>query len=375
MKSTIRFIIATFIMLIVNTQATLAADLNNMYAIQTIVKNRSETARNTAMAEAFKKVLIKVSGNSQTLQNDVVKSKLKSAQDYIDQFRYFDLKKTASDGQISKQLAMQIQFDPITVDELLTQSGLTVWGRARPLTLVWLAMQTSDGRKIISANDHDQVIDDLKDDMQQRGIPMLLPDMDLQDLNAISVKDIWDFNLAAIKKASLRYGAQAILVATVNINDQNEWQSNWHMLLDQAVSNWDVKNTQLDTMLNSSIAHFADNLALQIVTTQPMHDDWVTLTVTNINSFDDLEKLKNYLANLDSIKEVETQSVGSDYVILKLVLIGDPNQLQKSINVNEHLQKVQLEQQPQEQVAQANPDNQLQQQTNTTTKLLYKWIG
>ena len=112
-----------------------------------------------------------------------------------------------------------IVFDSLGLQETLTVRNQPVWGEERPLTLLWVAIDGGPGeRGILAASPSPVSSSDavesaaaaLREELlaaaNQRGLPISLPLMDVQDLDAVDFIDIWGMFFERVDQASVRYG-------------------------------------------------------------------------------------------------------------------------------------------------------------------------
>src|SRR6185503_18770188 len=102
----------------------------------------------------------------------------------------------------------QVGFISTQVDQALAALQKPVWGPERPLTLLWIAVDDGNGgRALLGANDTAALGLDpnppgmterlaaLRKDLQsvadERGLPITLPLLDLEDLGAVTFADVW----------------------------------------------------------------------------------------------------------------------------------------------------------------------------------------
>jgi hypothetical protein len=90
-----------------------------------------EQSRDTAFVEALKAVAVKVSGRREA--GSRLGPAASSPRQYVQRFAF------TTDNQL------QVAFDSGSVDRLLSEAGLPIWGRERPGTLVLLNLPGADG--------------------------------------------------------------------------------------------------------------------------------------------------------------------------------------------------------------------------------------
>lgn len=122
-----------------------------------------------------------------------------------------------------------VSFDGVEIGAQLRAAGWPVWGSDRPLTLIWLAVERTDGTRVIVGDTAavteagepvavaavDAIRTALLDAGERRGIPLRFPRLDGVDLDAVTGTDIWGAFSGRLRSASRRYGADSLLVGRV----------------------------------------------------------------------------------------------------------------------------------------------------------------
>ncbi|MFQ6372372.1 DUF2066 domain-containing protein [Shewanella sp. YIC-542] len=170
------------------------------------VDSRTDAQRDAAIREALTSVLLKNSGARSVLNNAMIAECLSQASAMVSQFGYF-----SEQGQ----LKLRAQFDHDKIVRLLRAAGEPVWGRQRPLTVFWLAADIDNQPQIVA----DSVTSDIRQLFshisEQRGMPLLFPLMDLDDLQTVNVNDVRGQFASPVAQASARYQADYFALASM----------------------------------------------------------------------------------------------------------------------------------------------------------------
>lgn len=89
------------------------------------------SSRDAAFVDALKAIVVRVSGHRDAAVR--LGGALNNPRQYIQRF-----------GSTSDDM-LQVGFDSVSIDRLLIESGLPIWGRERPATLVLLNIEAPDG--------------------------------------------------------------------------------------------------------------------------------------------------------------------------------------------------------------------------------------
>lgn len=303
------------------------------------VNDMSTDARDDAFRRAFEQVIIKITGQSSMVEGDKLKSLIQQANTYVEQYKYTSKKVTQANGEVVQQLNLTAQFDRPSVMRAISSTQLPIWGLQRPVTLIWLAIQTEQGQQIVSADLDSPLPKELKQAALKRGIPVLLPILDLQDISQISAQDVWDPKLPIIHKVSDRYGASAILVGHLNKDNQGQWQGDWLALVDKDSVSWQTTAATTEQVLDKAVGKLADGLASHFVVAGATHSSlqWVSIMVTQINDLTQYNKVKRYLSHLSIVNQLETLNIQPTAVSFRIQINGNEEMLQQMLDLDRRL--------------------------------------
>jgi hypothetical protein len=112
------------------------------------------------------------------------------------------------------------------------------------LTLLWVAVDGGQGERAVlpaagAPPDTTQEMADLLESIRtsntaiadQRGLPITLPLLDLEDMNQIEFADVWGGFEQSLLPASTRYGADAVLVGRIRVTQFGQ-EVEWLLLRD-----------------------------------------------------------------------------------------------------------------------------------------------
>ena len=169
---------------LISWQGAKAADIHDLYDAKIAVHDQSQRTQNNAFSLALKQVLIKVRGNNDLLSNQKIKGAMTKATRFVRSYSY--------DKQES-QLYLVISFDPQRVENVIRSAGFPVWDKRRPDSIIWLAIQPSDDsiRQIATQTKYSEIYQQLSERAALRGITLMFPLWDLDDIQTLGVYDIW----------------------------------------------------------------------------------------------------------------------------------------------------------------------------------------
>ncbi len=335
-----------------------AVQVNHLYQAQVQVPSNSASNRQEALQKVMAQVFVKLNGNSQITDNAKLTALTQNPNDALLSYSYDN--EPLIDG--SEGLFLQASFDAQSMDADLKQAGLSIWGRNRPLVLIWLARKTQNSFSILSSQNNGNLINVIKRDSVNRGLPVLFPIMDLTDLNDISPQAILNNDVNTILSASKRYGSDAVLAGTIQENAQQQWQSQWLLSVGQSVQKWTQSADTKDALIKAGINKATDLLA-QAYSVNPNENtaNTVELTVTNIQNINDYALVTQYLKSLVPVKQVELLQVNAASLQYRLTVQGGNAGLVRALSLDHRLKPVD------------NTEDETQQ-PQVTTGLTYQWL-
>jgi hypothetical protein len=324
-----------------------AAEVDGLYVANATVTSRdNERERQQGFAAGLREVLVKLTGRRDTLDNPVVTRALGSPQSYVATWAYNTLPSTdpfAQPGQAA-QIEMQVSFFEAGVQQLLNEAGIAMWPRNRPDTLLWITIQDELGERYRATTlpeEGGDVITAVRAEAARRGVPVLLPLLDFDDLRNLSIEQMWNFDLNALRIASNRYGAESILALRVFRSLSGDVIAKAVYIFRDQVLEFDVLESPLEPFVEGSIDLVAANLAsyyaILLSGAGNGTEEQVLLTVDAVDSAADYAGLMQYLNGLAAISGVQVLGAKGASIELQLKTGGQARQLIESIALGRSL--------------------------------------
>ncbi len=323
MNKLIRMIILFFFL--ISSTVAFAIKVKSLYEAEVPVATQSEMARKAVLPEALQQVLVKVTGSNQVLTNPKIKLEQANLPALLQEFSY---------APSISGYTLKVKFDPNGVNDLLKTAGVATWGIERPLLLIWLVHETpSQPAQIIDNESTENVLAVLQENARQRGIPILLPTLDLATLNQVTVADVVTPNLAVLQAAAKRYNTDNMLTMSIT-----ELGGQFNLKAQMGSANWNLQAPTLEELLKTFINQLAEKLAGQYSTVvSETIQGQVTLKVVGITHHDDFRRLMQYLKRLPPVADIEPQQISGQEVVLSLTLRSSPQSLVQAISAETKL--------------------------------------
>lgn len=341
-----------------------ATTLTNLYEVSIPVFSQSNQERKKATAKAFEELLIRVTGKRDVLGLASSQALLSNSRSFVRSFRYEVLPPpevfepieakdlvlpdtdqvlvTAENAeQVEEELPTQqivVSFDEKAVKNSLWKNKLPVWGKTRPSTLLWLAIQYHEQRKMLDASESTEILALLKQHAEKRGVPIIYPSLDSTDQARVNVTDVWGEFKNPVNDASSRYQADAIISANLMLDQAGVWQTRWNLYQAGDESSWKLSAPHLNVIIFESIDRLANSLAERYAQVSSGEDDSRFLIhIRDVSNLSDYEKINRYLSSLSVVKHAELAQIQNDELVYELELRSNPKALKQAIALGKTL--------------------------------------
>lgn len=311
-----------------------AVQTKALYETEVPVVSQEAKSRAEGLSTALQMVLVKASGNAHIADNPAIKAKLRSAEEWVNEYGY--KQRTTENGD---ELILWAHFDPEGINSLLRDANVPVWGAERPLIVFWLTNELPGQQRHVVTEDQDVDFTGVfKTAASQHSLPVVFPLMDLTEMTEVSPESVVANDFPVLTAATKRYAGNALLVgrlmavpqgvrlaATLKLNDET-WQ--WDITERTPTG---IAEALVDRMAGILSAHFAAQAAADAPAT-------VQFTVQGINGAEDMTALTGYLQHLASVKDTDIVEVLGSSVVLELHLRGPVSAFDREISAGQRLQ-------------------------------------
>ena len=244
--------------MLLTAQYVSANELKGLFTAEVVVQSQSREDRNTALREAFVIVLNRVGAGRELMLDVAVRKALNNASSYVDQYQYA----LASDSEDKESpRILRVVFGEEAVMELMRSSGLAIWNKRRDEVLLWLVIEQRGKQTLLDVEQNMGLNVALQAAAQLKGIPVLLPLMDLEERQRISAGDIGSVEVEKLLAVSKRYGVTTILSGKV-VKQRSCWRSEWVLHFNNKVERWDVPCENLSANLETAFQGVYDRLSV-----------------------------------------------------------------------------------------------------------------
>lgn len=320
-----------------------AAQLEGLYQAKVPVKTQSREERLAVYPEALAQVVVRLTGDRSAPALPALSGLMRNAVSLVQQFHYQELPaaQVALREEGYRRLLVA-RFDGQAISQALIEADLPLWGSTRPEVLLWLAIQDRETRYLLGANASEELQSALEDQAQRRGLPLLLPLLDLDDRRRLDFADVWGDFRHNVMQASQRYGADAVLIGRLTRTPEGRWQSRWSLHYSGSPTPpsefWQAEADSQGEALAIGIDGAADDLARRYAQRySPDSADTVALSVTGLEGLAGYARALQYLESLDIVTGVEVVRVREDEVLFRLAIRGQARGLEQAIRLGNTL--------------------------------------
>jgi hypothetical protein len=283
-----------------------AATVNNLYEASVPI----ERGRDAALQEALRTVLVRASGRRDA------PNQLGAALTNPRQYMRFE---STAAGTLTAG------FDSGSVDKLLADAGLPIWGRERPSALIWLRINEADGTSRwvtdVPSLERDLVVRTA----QARGLPIVWPrgEAEEQSLAAAST------DAASLLQMATRYGANAVLLGQARRDGLGGLRVRWTLASGDGAAD-------AEGGLEEGVHLAADTFARAYAASGGALAD-VRLEVSGVSDLNAYAETLNYLEGLTLVRAVAVEEVAGDVMRFKLTVRGNAQTLTRAIALGNRL--------------------------------------
>ena len=309
-----------------------AAELSALYEAEVPVSSQKGVDREIALGLALRRVLSRVTGQRNVESHEALAAAIEEPGKFVQQFQYRTAQYEEPDSGDRETLELWARFEAELVDNLVRESGLPVWGRSRPSTLVWLSIESVEGRDLLAAADGPMYFESIEEGARRRGIPVVLPLVDLEDRFAVNLDELWAGFLDSLRIASARYDTEAVLLVRLRDFQPTFSEAHWSLLMDGGEQHWTTRSELLELLLEDGVHRAADLLAARYARSADQ-DATVTvdMVVTAVHTLEDYARALGYLDSLEEVERVEVEAVEPGEVRFRVDAHGGRSSIRETV--------------------------------------------
>ena len=321
-------------------QPVKAVTVGNLYTIELPVADQTTSLRLEAFTEAFKRVVVKASGSDDALQSPTFARPIERSSRYVKQFSYIVRENQDKQDIEADLLFLRVDFDQRLIESLLRDNGFPVWGRERPGSLLVISYDVNETIKMVSSDTTPEIVDMLDNAAQTRGLPVLFPLMDLEDISLVRVGDVISRQFEKIDIMASRYTPDVLVVGQIVGRSGKGWEGDWEVRFLEQLFKWSYKDSSKETVIDQMVKHLTRILALEYALEDHKSlDQELLMSVSSMSGINSLIKVQQYLQSLNVVDSVRVSLIDRDMVTYRIGLRNDVEDLQRLIEFGEVLEQ------------------------------------
>jgi hypothetical protein len=317
-----------------------AVTVEDLFTVELPIADQTTGLRLESFSQAFRQVVVKVSGSDDALRSPALERPIESSARYVKQFRYINRSLPEDDEFDAERLILRIDFDQRLVESLLRENNFPVWGRERPSSLLVISYDVNENIKLVTQDSTPDLIEALDQAASIHAVPVLFPLMDLEDIGLVNIGDIVSREYGKIQTMAARYAPDALLVGQILGRSGQGWQGDWEVRFADQIFKWKFKASSKKEVTEQVIRHLAKILALEYALEDHRRvEQTLLLSVSALEGIDNLIKVQKYLKSLNVVDSVHVAMINKDVITYRLKLRNNPEDLQRLIDFGEVLEQ------------------------------------
>lgn len=294
---------------------------------------------NEAFALAAEEVLIKVSGNKDAINGDLLRQAKAQASAWVSEHSVASLNELLPSGNgLVPGKQIRVSFYQQSIDGFLSKNNLPVWGENRPSVLVWLVSDMDGVRQLSGSNAPSDVLNGFARSALSVGVPIYAPLLDDTDKSVLTTFDVWGFFEDVIARASQRYRTDAVAALRVSRFAGQVDGSLLVMLQQGQTERFSLSGDTMEALLDQAAVHLAKVFSSRFASVRnDASANQVSIQIVGIKSFASLDRVQSYFESIGVVRSVTLVKVDGDKVEFSVSIDGDQQKLFNSVALNDLL--------------------------------------
>ncbi|HCY05032.1 MAG TPA: hypothetical protein DHU16_06225 [Gammaproteobacteria bacterium] len=303
------------------TLVTAAIIDDQLYTVQLPVLDQSDGNRQAAARQALLQVLSRVTGLSTIPRHQRVSDALARPDRFYSEYVFVRAEGADSQGG-AQALELKVRFQENAILELVRAARLPIWWSGRPLSMAWMVVEQDGQRSLLRDGSQLELAQALQRQARQRGLPVALPLLDLQDNLLVSPGIVWGNFLPTLISATDRYGINQLIVGRMRAQHDGEqtlYSGDWQVAFAEDLA-------PVTSNFSGLSAKQALNIAMELATTYFAPAMTVfsgdrfdhTLHVSELREIGQYARMMNYFRQFEFVEDVSVTSIADGKMTLKV---------------------------------------------------------
>ncbi|WP_394132767.1 DUF2066 domain-containing protein [Shewanella maritima] len=316
----------------------LAVEVEKLDQADITVESRSRAERSNALKQALADLFIKNSGHQEVVMHPLISEQINRPEALLTQYTY---------REVENELVLQAVFDHQQLIQLLRQADLPVWGAQRPLTLIWMSMPDESGYQVLSDMTAEPIRKVVAEDAENKGIPLLFPLMDLDDLMQVSVTDIRGQFANSIAQASERYDVEYFAIGNLDeVAGQIRYQvslfeKGGQQNIIQPLVTYQAMSSDYENASQQVVDRLTEYFVGRYAIASSGEDIKTLVSFTQVENMKDVVEIEAYLTQSTAVKSFSIHRLQHDIVSYQVELFSQIEDFERFLNISNQLTPVQ----------------------------------
>lgn len=309
--------------------------VSNLDSSYTVVQDRSSLARKEALQACFQNVILKNSGTNEALNNEVIQKHIANPKNFLIKYGY---------EQNNSRLVLTCRFNLLRIHRLLQENNLPIWGSQRPLTTLWLTIESGTGTSVVSTRNHHSIRGEVRNFSKVRGLDFDFPKSQALGKEKVSIVDLKEGFVQNIAEASLDYKSDFFAVA--NLTELGKfWTYELTLYSRQSLKSGDhdfvlrrhgqaaTKSEVVQELIENINLYYVDRYA----TTDQGRNTRVFLEFNKISNPKMIMKIKKFFKKQSIIASSKIVKMSSSSAIFLLEIQGSESELDRVLKLERNI--------------------------------------
>ena len=190
---------------------------------------------------------------------------------------------------------------------------------------------------IVGSDNGDPIADSLRRSADRRGVPVLLPLLDVEDQSAVDYADVRGGFHDRLLSAARRYGVDRVLVAMLERRRDRSWHGQWTLYSDGEIANWSARALDPDQVVARGLDGLARQLASLYAVRRSAAVMELRLRVEDVRELEDYGAVDRFLRDLALTRRVRLQRVTADSLEFLVEVQGGLPDLERALALSPSL--------------------------------------
>ncbi len=309
-----------------------AVELTHLHEVTLPAADQSATERTRLIRQAMEILLQRLSGLRILPPSTPLNSALAQAEAVVEQYSY-----RSENGAT----LLEVRFEPSSMERILTEAQLPIWGSERPQMMLWLVISEGSGEPVlVDRYDSGLASEVIQQIAEQRGVPLLLPDLNDAATQAIAPTAITRTLDPRMVSIATAHEAPILLHGYLRPVSGGQWQANWNLSQNGAVSSWEQRSATPSTLLTQAIHQVADQLGsvLAFRVGAGGSRSRLVLQINDIDSFSAYFRVLTYLQGIPALQPIQLLRVEGKQMQFQIQPKGRMSDIERLLDLGGILQ-------------------------------------